>query len=679
MNKKMFVNALRKRQREINIINDPVMNECLDKLPDDDILMAYSMNGVGGEAMWSLEDVDKVAELYDDMDLILNKLEEPYCEKRAEIWRKMTILEKGMLQEGIKIEQYGSNKINDLTIGLLNNLCDDANIETTMRTLFYINHYANFAKDLLLYADRQGLFKIKNMIMEYMYAKGIIKVDKYYDGSRVFSLLDNCDYDCEIDFVGENITDVRDDDNDYYWDENDKLKMDNNNKNDYCGKGVVKLAVAILGKTDINRDELESISNNDIKRYIKSQLEILEEQALADREPIDIERIRELFFNYDAFPKLSEKVDFLGFMCSDFDDLDESFTDPIFDPEYYSVVSFKYKSEKSEYLFCMPFRLAEDFIDADVLRVNVIYDRIREEGMAGGEYLIGDEAYKVPPYGLLNNLGIHNIAHFCPHNLTDKETYIERKEQERAARRLWDSDDWDNEEDDEYYEDYAPFQDKKKLRVAKHEEYVKNIEKWEKKGWVSLNKLEDILHADGFSIKKLLAKCNLKYGENGSPTKLARQDPHWLRYVYDGGSCSSNLWNIKKAYDLMVKHGAILPDITCIKGSGYWLKDMITREKDSEDTEANRKAKELKKVNKKLRKRIKSGWAGIKTIAAYFGINVNDIKNIMKQEGLRSQDGNLSDVALNGGWIKNVGSWNVEKIYGLLVKHGKKLDKDLPK
>lgn len=65
-------------------------------------------------------------------------------------------------------------------------LCQPARIERTLRLLFFLNHWAK-ARERLLYADRQGLYRVKAVLVQQAFAAGLVSPVSYIDGSSSFA------------------------------------------------------------------------------------------------------------------------------------------------------------------------------------------------------------------------------------------------------------------------------------------------------------------------------------------------------------------------------------------------------------------------------------------------------------------------------------------------------------
>ncbi len=64
-------------------------------------------------------------------------------------------------------------------------LCRNENAETTLNLLYHLNHWAK-ASELLLYGDRQTLYRVKAILIEGLTRAGILQPDSYRDASHMW-------------------------------------------------------------------------------------------------------------------------------------------------------------------------------------------------------------------------------------------------------------------------------------------------------------------------------------------------------------------------------------------------------------------------------------------------------------------------------------------------------------
>jgi hypothetical protein len=65
-------------------------------------------------------------------------------------------------------------------------LCQPEHVEHTLRLLYSLNHWAR-ARERLLYADRQGLYRVKAALVRQAFAAGLIGPVSYSDGTGGFA------------------------------------------------------------------------------------------------------------------------------------------------------------------------------------------------------------------------------------------------------------------------------------------------------------------------------------------------------------------------------------------------------------------------------------------------------------------------------------------------------------
>jgi hypothetical protein len=71
------------------------------------------------------------------------------------------------------VESIGGSAPGGIPPSRLEWLCQPAQIERTLHLLFYLNHWAK-AREQLLYADRQGLYKVKAAVVQQAVAAELI-------------------------------------------------------------------------------------------------------------------------------------------------------------------------------------------------------------------------------------------------------------------------------------------------------------------------------------------------------------------------------------------------------------------------------------------------------------------------------------------------------------------------
>ncbi len=312
-------------------------------------------------------------------------------------------------------------------------LCQPEHVEHTLRLLYSLDHWAR-ARERLLYADRQGLYRVKAALVRQAFAAGLIGPVSYSDGTggfaREFSLELAADIATEV-FIERLAMLIEDD---------EYLPADG----EESGSAALNLFARIVGRQPASRADIEALNVKGTKAFLQEQLAALITQARATRQPIPDGELEALCI---------EPVDLLA-LCWSRDrpsprwcELDESETVQL-DPEGLSLIAFEYTSPTAHYLFHLPFRVAERFVPGWLLHnLQGRPGDSREYGEFFGRAITEAESREHLAGDILRELGV-DIAAVCPHRLIEKQEYISR-----LARRYpsWDGDRDDEEEsrDDE--------------------------------------------------------------------------------------------------------------------------------------------------------------------------------------------------------------------------------------
>ena len=313
-------------------------------------------------------------------------------------------------------------------------LCQPEQIEHTLHLLSHLNHWAK-ARHRYLYADRQGLYKVKAAVLQQVYTVGTITPTTYIDGTRAFaneySFALAADIASEI-FI-ERLANL-------LANEHPCVCEDGEDKLDLAAR---KLFTKITGSEATTTADLQKLNEQQVKTYICERLQDIVNWARISRQPIETDEFKALF----VWP-----MDLLNMMGSrgrswpQWDELDEAEVRKL-DPEGLSLIAFHYSSSNAEYIFHLPFRVAEAFLPAQLisaLRSNP--GSSRESGIFFGRTISEAESQEHPIKEILRELEV-DIAAICPHGLIEKEDYI----LQRASHHTYlcyDDDDWDDEKDD---------------------------------------------------------------------------------------------------------------------------------------------------------------------------------------------------------------------------------------
>ncbi len=314
-------------------------------------------------------------------------------------------------------------------------LCQQERIERTLHLLFFLNHWAK-ARERLLYADRQGLYRVKAAVVQQAFAAGLVSPVSYVDGSpgfaREFSLDLAADIATEV-FIERLAMLIED----------DEYLPANEEESDST---VLRLFARIMGHQAMSRADIEALDAEGTKAFLQEHLEALIAQARSTRQPIPDSELAALCV---------EPVDLLDVRWSRnrpsprWDELDESEAVQL-DPEGLSLIAFEYAGASAHFIFHLPFRMAERFLPEQ--RVRDLKNRpgtSRECGEFFGRTITEAESQEHPLGDILRELGV-DVAAVCPYRLTEKQEYVSR-----LARRYpsWNGDEEDDDDEEEDWDD----------------------------------------------------------------------------------------------------------------------------------------------------------------------------------------------------------------------------------
>jgi hypothetical protein len=327
------------------------------------------------------------------------------------------------------VESRGGSAPGGISPSRLEWLCQSEQIERTLHLLFSINHWAK-AREQLLYADRQGLYKVKAAIAQQAVAAGLIRPVAYIDGSAAFA------GDYSLDLAADMATEVFLDGLAMHFEEEEHLPADA----DEIDSTVLGLFARIAGHRPTSRANIETLDGERVKTFLLEGLEALVAQALSTRQPISGSALAALCI---------EPVDLLDVHWSRnrpsprWDELDEGESIQL-DPEGLSLIAFEYDSTIAHYVFHLPFRMAERFLPEQLVRELRNRPRdSRECGVFFGRNITEAESQEHPIEEILHELGV-DIAAVCPHELKDKREHIS---QLASRYSFWEGDEEDDDED----------------------------------------------------------------------------------------------------------------------------------------------------------------------------------------------------------------------------------------
>jgi hypothetical protein len=308
-------------------------------------------------------------------------------------------------------------------------LCQPERIERTLHLLFSLNHWAK-ARERLLYADRQGLYRVKATVVRQVFAADLVSPVSYIDGSSGFSRA------FSLDLAADIATEVFMDRLAMLIEDDEYLPADGEESD----STVLSLFARIMGHRATSRADIEALDVQGTKAFLQERLEALIAQARSTRRPIPDSELAALCI---------EPVDLLDIHWSRnrpsprWSELDESETVQL-DPEGLSLIAFEYAGATAHYIFHLPFRAAEGFLPEP--RVRDLKSRpgnSRECGEFFGRTITEAESREHPVGEILRELGV-DVAAVCPYRLTEKQEYVSQ-----LARRYpyWNGEEEDDEED----------------------------------------------------------------------------------------------------------------------------------------------------------------------------------------------------------------------------------------
>ncbi len=338
------------------------------------------------------------------------------------------------------VESLGGSAPGGIPSSRLKWLCQPAQIERTLHLLFYLNHWAK-AREQLLYADRQGLYKVKAAVVEQAVAAELINPAAYIDGSAAFA------HDYSFDLAADMAAEVFLDRLAMLVEEDEYLPADA----DEIDSTVLSLFARITGHEPTSRTDIETLNVERIKAFLLERLETLVGQAGSTCQPISGSSLAELCI---------EPIDLLNIHWSRnrpsprWDELDEGEAIQL-DPEGLSLIAFEYDSSTAHYVFHLPFRVAERFLPEQ--QVRELRNRpgdSRECGVFFGRIITETESQEHPVEEILRELEA-DVAAVCPHKLIDKREYVS---QLASSYSYWEGDEeYDDEDEDWGDEDWEVF------------------------------------------------------------------------------------------------------------------------------------------------------------------------------------------------------------------------------
>lgn len=338
-------------------------------------------------------------------------------------------------------------------------LCQSERIERTLCLLFYLNHWAK-EREHLFFADRQGLYEVKAVLLHHLYVTGAIEAVAYIDGIQGFGK--EIDIAIAADLAAEGVVEhlAGLSDSDPCISDIDGL----------FNQMAYQFYIRMVGQEVPPPTHGEVFDRAQVRQYIFEQLQELEQQARATRQPLPLDDLAELCIAPTDLLSVPDRRYYYLECWNSWNDLDDSDFRKL-DPEGLSLIAFLYNSPTSHYVFHLPFRVAESFLPPQQLyALQNAPATSRESGEYYGRTITESEGVQYPIQAILQELGI-NIAAICPNQLASKQEYV-------AAQKIyshWDEDwsykDEDEDEDEDYlvwHDEYTPAKKKQLHRFEFH-------------------------------------------------------------------------------------------------------------------------------------------------------------------------------------------------------------------
>jgi hypothetical protein len=313
-------------------------------------------------------------------------------------------------------------------------LCQPERIERTLHLLFSLNHWAT-ARERLLYADRQGLYRVKAAVVQQACAAGLLNPVSYIDGRTGFAREFSLDLAADIAtgvFIERLVMLIEDDE---YLPANEEES----------NSAALDLFARIMGRRPASRADIEALDGQGTRAFIQERLQALVAEARSTRQPIPEGELAALCL---------EPGDLLDIHWSRnrpsprWDELDESETVQL-DPEGLSLIAFEYAGATAHYIFHLPFRTAERFLPQPLVRdLKSRPGNSRECGEFFGRTITGEESREQPLGEILRALGV-DVAAVCPYRLADKNEFVS---QLASRYPYWDVEEGDEDDEEDWLE-----------------------------------------------------------------------------------------------------------------------------------------------------------------------------------------------------------------------------------
>ncbi len=282
-------------------------------------------------------------------------------------------------------------------------LCTPEHIEETLKYVFFLSNWAH-ASDDLYYDDRQGLYTIKNTLLQQACLTGALQPVSYIDRSDDFTKRFNRElaicYAAEIflDYITLLV-------------ESRQMEITDDDDNNRLAR---ELFHHITGHDAHTIEDIDTLVLAGVEEAIRDQLDTIITIANDMHQPIKVSDLERIFI---------QPSDLLNLSWSDNDnwnDLNKGHLRKL-DPEGYSLITFHYKSMTADYLFYLPYRFAENFLSQDLRKQ---YPHATEKGREHACYhnrlLTVEESREYTPQEILRILALDQTSLF-PHKLARKK------------------------------------------------------------------------------------------------------------------------------------------------------------------------------------------------------------------------------------------------------------------
>ncbi len=172
-----------------------------------------------------------------------------------------------------------------LTSSHLAELCQPERLERTLCLLSYLNHWAK-EREHLFFADRQGLYEVKAVLLHYLYVTGAIEAVAYIDGIQGFGK--EIDITITADLAAEGVVERLEGLSDP-----DPLMSDIDER---FNQMAYQFYIRMVGQEVLPPTHGEVFDRVQVRQYIFQQVQELEQQAYTTRHTSTLRRARSLMY-----------------------------------------------------------------------------------------------------------------------------------------------------------------------------------------------------------------------------------------------------------------------------------------------------------------------------------------------------------------------------------------------